>query len=311
MSEFVPTENGVPIRQPSTANLMIDSNDRSLTVYPFPWDFTIQKKNSILNGFFTRIGVAEVVLNWNIPNVQPTTTGVTFTVVRSGVTKTVTLGFPSVLSGNDTGGFYTVSEALDSICSLLNTAYTTAGLFVVSGTSGDPSLTFIGTSDSSNFTITPTSLSARLGFDATESAINIPAHQIVLPPNLLPTRYIDIVSQALTYNQSLKDGTTNAQNRDVLVRWYFAPDNVYQTVDKYGFPILQGYSPFYIRRLFNPAKQIRWMPNMPIGNLDFQVFLDNGALVSSIDQITADYVTEAIPVVANGGFLMTLQVSEV
>jgi hypothetical protein len=55
MVDYVPVEKGTTVRQPSTANLMISSKDRNLTVYPNPFDFQITKQASIFNGFFTRI----------------------------------------------------------------------------------------------------------------------------------------------------------------------------------------------------------------------------------------------------------------
>jgi len=76
MSEFIPTEKGVPIRQPSTANLMVDSQNRATidlsgnVEYGTPANFYINKRQSILNGYFTRIGVTEVVLEWFQPNVN-------------------------------------------------------------------------------------------------------------------------------------------------------------------------------------------------------------------------------------------------
>jgi hypothetical protein len=70
------------------------------------------------------------------------------------------------------------------------------------------------------------------------------------------------------------------------------------TVDAYAFPILMGYEPFVLRRLFNPPKQIKWDPLQPMGNLTFQVFGSDGDEV--VDD-TADRITN---------WLMTLQLSE-
>ena len=102
------------------------------------------------------------------------------------------------------------------------------------------------------------------------------------------------MSNQLTNNQSVKDASTAANVRDVLVRWYFDYDNQTPT-DEYGYPILMGYSPFYLRRLYNPPKQIQWQSNIPVGNLSFQLYNNNGLLQS---------------VVPETQFLMTLQISE-
>jgi len=67
MSSYGP-EKAVTIRYPATANLMIDSSDRNTTRNPSAWDFQITKNQSIQNGFFTRVGTTEVVLEWCEPN---------------------------------------------------------------------------------------------------------------------------------------------------------------------------------------------------------------------------------------------------
>ena len=75
----------------------------------------------------------------------------------------------------------------------------------------------------------------------------------------------------------MKDASTAKIVRDVLVRWYFAFDQP-PALDAYGFPILMGYTPFCLRRTFSPAKQSMWENNIPVGNLEFQVYDPNGQL---------------------------------
>jgi hypothetical protein len=301
MSEFIPVEKGVPIRQPSTANLMVASADR-LNPATSPWNFTIQKNASILNGFFTRIGLTEVVLDWGIPNVQATTTGNTFTVDLSGTTHTVTLG-----NSVDGTTFLTVEQCLDQIVALLNTAFSLPNgqkfeIILENATTGtgySPQNVSIATENGADFTITTTALSTSLGFEPAINATSIPQHPIYYAPNLQLTKYVDIICNDLTYNQALKDGSTSTYEKNVICRWYMAYDSI-NTYDAYGFPILMGYTPFYLRRSFNPPKQIRWDPTSPLGNLTFQVYNDDGTLLS-------DYEVET----SQGGFFLTLQASEV
>ena len=76
------TEKTRTQRPVSTAILGIDSEDRYTSyAYPrtastldltTPYEFTITKSNSILNGTFTRIAVSEVLLNWALPNINET-----------------------------------------------------------------------------------------------------------------------------------------------------------------------------------------------------------------------------------------------
>ena len=148
------------------------------------------------------------------------------------------------------------------------------------------------------FEILQTNLSNQLGLtDQVDSGFDI--EHLVQAPDLRNYSYIDFLSSQLTYNQKLKDASTNAADNNVLCRWYFAWDNPPQ-LDGYGFPILQGYTSFVERRLFNPPKQIRWESNMPIGQLSFQIVDENGFLLSATEPNIGAYFT----------WQMTLQVSE-
>jgi hypothetical protein len=289
MTDFVPSESGTPIRYPSTANLMVDSTDRVNPTITTPWNFSINKNMSIMNGFFTRIATTEVVLNWNIPNSLYLGT---VTVVRGGVTKTIIM---SAISA-----FQNAEEALRYLVQQLNLAGNFgAGIFTVALVSGE---VYVSTSDTSNFTIAGAG-AVQLGFSLIEGAQNQPAHQVI-NPDLRPYPYFDFVSSQLTYNQSVKDATTSPANTNVLCRWYFAWDNS-PTFDNLGFPILMGYAPFVCRRLFNPPKQIKWSPNQPLGQLQFQIVDKTGTIIAAPPSTSG--FTDAI----GGNWQMTLQVSEV
>jgi hypothetical protein len=323
MVDYVPTEKGTPIRQPSTANLMIYSGDRVdlaengqpvytalglpvFSTYPSPWDFRIQRPNSIMNGFFTRIGVTELALEWFVPNINGElgNNTITFSVTGFATAQTITLS----------SGFYTVKDALDSLVYVLNNnTYYLANSVVFSialtplatNTAGPPAST-VGQNNLyalvckvatvlTTYTMTDTLLRNYLDFDNTGSQ----SSRRIRFPDLRPYRFIDFISSDLTYAQDVKDGATNFYNDNVLVRWYFDFDTQ-PDYDAYGFPILMGYKPFCLRRAYNPPKQIRWTPNLPIGNLGFQVVDENHNRVTNIGNARLD-----------SAWLMTLQVSEV
>jgi hypothetical protein len=128
-------------------------------------------------------------------------------------------------------------------------------------------------------------------------------------PDIRLYRYLDFVSNDLTYAQSLKDATTSTFNSTVLFRWYFAWDNPTE-YDAYGYPILQGYKQFVQRRLFNPAKQIRWEPNLPIGNVGFQVYAYQYGIGPGVFLNAAWYANLLAAGGAAFNYLMTLQISE-
>ena len=295
----------VIFRQPATANLMVDSVDRTSSQYGLANSFQISKPNSILNGFFNRIGTTELVLEWQTPNIATVfrNNGLTIDVSGAG-TDTGTISFPDNLPA----GFYTTEQVLQYLVAGMNAACATAPIAptlpvftVVPGSGADRAL-IVTTRDVWVRFPDPVGLS---GLPSIVSQFGIPTTQWILfttaadygiseIPDLRAFRYLDFISAQLTYNQDLKDSSTAPIVRDVLARWYMAYDN-YTAVDGLGFPILMGYEPFTLRRTFSPPKQIRWDNIQPVGNLAFEVYGDNGAIC---------------PMTPSTQWLMTLQISE-
>lgn len=270
-------DRAVTIRYPSTANLMIDSADRNATLNPSAWDFQITKSQSIQNGFFTRVGTTEVVMEWCEPNIvdEDITFDISGASVRSNVT--ITIAQSSL----------TVAGLLDAIVELMTPSNGCS--FSISTQTG-----YVGIDCSGGkFSVVSTPLSVKLGLNIGGP---LSTRQVVSGcTDIRSIRYLDITCPNLTYAQDLKDNSTAANNRDVLCRWYMAED-VPENLDSLGFPILMGYLPFVRRRIFNPPKQIKWDSNLPIGNLGFQVYGDTGTLLLESDPETQ--------------WLMTLQLSE-
>jgi len=294
----MPEERVLTIRQPSTANLLVDSADRN-PAYASPFDFQIVKPNSIMNGFFTRVGTTEVVLNWCEPNITSSASRLnnTVTLDLSGTGANTYVGTQTVTLQD---GHYTVKEALDDLVDELNDLSGTTGItFAITAGNGG---TFL-TSTDGVFRI----LVASQGGSALAQQLDIVSAifvdtRIIRCPDIRPYRYIDFVSQQLTYNQELKDATTNSLVRDVLCRWYFA-DDVPEALDAYGFPILMGYKTFCRRRIFSPPKQITWSNNIPVGNISFQVY--GWAPTVGLTSVPITQVGQM-----NTNWLMTLQMSE-
>lgn len=275
MTDFVPKENSVVSRNAATANFLIDSDDRLETIYPSPGDFVIAAKASLLNGYFTRIAVQEVCLNWGVPNIDETLGNNTLSFTVSGTTYTATLN-----TGN-----YTVAQALTALVAQMNTVLGGSTFSLQTGT--NPPLQAI-VKTGATFTINATTTVK--GVFSLANMLNLPigvsglASALVQSPYLMPYSYIDFIANSLTYNQALKDGSTNAQNpnRDVLYRWNFSSEDQV-AVDTAGYPIFPGYLPFNIRRCIPFPKQSRWEPNMPLGQLTFQVFDPYGNLLNYTD----------------------------
>lgn len=293
MSTFLPAEKGQTIRMPSTANLMIDSADR--TSGALANNFQITRTQSLMNGFFTRIATTEVVLEYNGGNITSSLNNNLITIDLSGST-TGTINQDYLAPP----GFYTQAEIINWIVAQLNSLSVNV--------SPTPTWTVSPSVDGA-WALTPSvdvyiefssSLSDLLGWSVgslvryAPAVAGVPKGFAIPGADLRPFRYLDFVSAQLTYNQDLKDNSTSVVARDVLCRWYMAWDDP-PTLDQYGFPILMGYTPIATRRLFNPPKQIRWDAIQSMGNLTFQVYTDKNTLA---------------PFNYNTNWLLTLQLSE-
>lgn len=299
------SDHATTVRPSSTANFLIDSVDRG-DAYPSSGNFQIVKTQSIFNGFFNRMAVQEIVLDWGIPNISAVDQNETFTVTYDdGVNP------PSEHTAILPNGFYTAEQALDTIVSQLNVSVGVPGAFVITaGNTGvymgiDQAVVAGGTFEILSQGGPPNNYVNNLAFQIfSEGQVDNGFAQFypILAPRILPLRYLDFVCNQLTYNQELKDGDTSQKSRDVLYRWYFGWDTE-TSYDGYGFPVLQGYRSFIQRRLIAFPKQIRWNSNQPVGNLNFLVYND-------LDEIVDP---DAYPPVDGGAemeFQMTLLLSE-
>ena len=274
---YVPAEKAQVIRQPSTANLCIDSIDRTVDstgafVEPV-WDFLINRPNSILNGYFTRFGLTETYLKWDTPNISSSLGNNTLLLDISGYgSNPVTITFPNQFCGtaaavldsiaayvNDLSGttqfYFTIAPNQGGLTTLASQTWQLIGNQVGGGTSGG------------YFKFNDTPLARQMNI----LSLTLVKYREPTTPDLRPFSYIDFVSPSLTYAQDLKDATSNQVVVDVLQRFYFAyqAENTY---DKYNFPIFMGYKPFVIDRMFNPPKQVKWEPNLPVGQLRIQIY---------------------------------------
>jgi hypothetical protein len=297
---------GQVIRPPSTALLTIDSGDRfksqidrraveawipsdgAIPTNYSAYDFTINKDESIMNGFFTRLAVTEVVFPWAIPNINVQTNKMFIDTSIAGVITTYEITLED--------GFYTPAQLAAAI-----EAYVVANIPTLTGFlmeySPRPytncfayetnSATLIGFRPVSyNSTIYNNDaqiiqLFDLLGFSDLRNTIPQPA-QAGNATLCQFTRYVDIVCSQLIYNQSLKDTSSQRTVRDALCRVYLGDSNAVNTVAPndvdYAPP---GCTPVVIYRNFSTPKQIQWMPNQPVpGYLRFQIYDDNGIVLS-------------------------------
>lgn len=283
--------SAVSIRPSATALFTVNSADRfggvsvkrnaDLSVSS-PYDFTIRKQESLLNGFFTRMGVSEISFPLTLPNVAGSTAKLTVLYNTGGgaVASTFT-GF----------GFYTPSEiaaALQLFIRGLDASL--AGATVIYGAAGAPNFTFLSNSATTlNF--------APLGQSST---FNYPADQIqlydmlglnaLIPGGTTVTgtstffqkyQYLDIVSTLMTGNQNLKDSTSSPIDRNILCRLYVDYENTYVVPANDPAFAPPGTTPFIIYRKYPVPKYVQWDVKQPIGQLNFQVYTQDGVLVEN------------------------------
>ena len=323
-------------RSPAYAILGIDSEDRfkdyddAAASRPAqyngsPYNFQITKNESIMNGFFTRLAVTEVNFPWTIGNLLPNNNEITVEYSVAGVAQPA---FSVVLPT----GFLRPSQ----IAAFLQLAIRTEdpvnlGAFTMTyGVSPQPGVpaplgpsvaaypyfvydTSAATVEIGFFQLPPNSaawpypstvkqLFDLLGFDSQNNDLAQKGNG--LSTYCQSIRYIDIICNQLTYNQALKDTMSQPIARDTLCRLYLG-DGPYtgtstMSPDDPDF-CPPGCAPFTIYRQFTNPKFIRWLPNQPVqGNLQFQVFDDNGALLSNVDELEG----------AGTNWSMTLLVSE-
>lgn len=317
--EAMGTNVGTTIRQPSTALLTIDSEDRFASYaarraatygsYNFsPYDFTITKNESIMNGFFTRLGVSEVVFPWAIPNINLQTNRIMFTWepnLPPGPGSTVMLEVPV--------GFYKPSELAAKLKSLIEAIDPLlVGVEVTYGVpnvnNGDeiiPAFQFylaasagacVGYFRPCAYQPNP-ALPNYYPFQNTKQLFDVLGFTDAISPGTVyssalngnatlcqATRYVDIVCSLLTYNQSLKDTTTQLVARDSLCRLYLGALNSNMSVppDDASFAP-PGTTPGVIYTMYNNPKQIQWIPNQPVASgLQFQVYDDEGTLLNDL-----------------------------
>lgn len=218
-------DKGVTIRSPASSLFCIDSSDRYKSIEAersgtvSPYNFTISKNESLLNGFFSRIGLTEIVFPFYIPNVNQKTNKLSYisSIIGNGE---ITLGT----------GFYTPSQLAAAVQAALIadgvvgiTVQYVDGSFYVDAGVGNTISFFPNTFIPPGPRNTDFQLFDMMGFTVVNQAAA--RYQTSAVTRCRYTEYIDIVCSQLTYNQDLKDGSSDPIVRDMIARIYLEAEN--------------------------------------------------------------------------------------
>ena len=323
---FSPEAGVMTVRPSSTALLTIDSQNRfdnyvqqnaaltSITANNnSPYDFSITKRESIMNGFFTRLGLTEVVFPWAIPNINPKTNQmiVQYGTSPSLTTATITLDEDWYKPHDLATALQTAVRRLSATLSGFEVQYaptftgqpTNPPSFYYETNSAADIAFFPMPYNSSNYPYPSTTkqLFNVLGFTNANSVPDLVGNGTYTLCQ--STRYVDIVCSQLAYNQALKDTTTQQVGLDSLCRLYLGDANGFgantlNPSDSNFCP--PGCAPSVIYRQFQTPKMIMWnsagKSYQPVpGVLRFQVFDDQGAILTEIASsqgggVPADYL---------------------
>ena len=302
---------GVTQRLPFTALLAIDSEDRfsnlqaarddtgalSTTLTRTPYSFTITKNESIMNGFFTRLGLSEMVLPWIIPNINPKTNAITVLYNVGAGPVIVTLTLPN--------GFYRPAElatAMQIAVRALNAGL--SAFTIVYGANNLPNFSYATNNPAATIAFLPMTQSLVPGpnyypydtrttrqlFDVlgfTTENVNTAVADAGGATFCQAITYVDVVCLQLTANQGLKDTMSQITARDVLARIYLTGNDVNNVPASSANFCPPGCAPFTVYRNFSQPKQIQWMPNQPVqSSLKFELYDDQGDNLSSSDPFT-------------------------
>lgn len=299
------TEKAVTVRPSSTAIFAVDSSDRYLsyveasTGTQSPYKFSITRNQALLNGFFTRIALTEIVFPYYIYNLNARTAYIRVS-LNGGAFQVIDLTtYEGMLSPTEFATFFEGVLQIQLAIPGLTVVYSDGRFFINTNT---PDTIAFARGNFTGLNTQASTLQQFQMFDLLNMTVSNTVQssvQVTGVTRLRYTEYVDIVCSQLTYNQELKDGSSDPVNRDILARIYI--ENEDGAIQPYfqpkGFTVgppgtitgtevtsevsIPGTYPFTINRKFPMPKQILWNKAQPLGNLTFEVYDDKGELLSN------------------------------
>lgn len=302
---------GTPIRFPAIAELEVSSLDR----YPNDGEFILAitnnpttssdilfpAKQALLSGYFTRIALSEVQLQWRTPNITPKNNFVYW--YDEGLDADFDIELPVNfydLSGLGVALVANMNQAVGFpkyIVNLVNTVGT--DFLEIQTNNGD----HWGFQPYFPINPSPTTIRGQRFFQTAgitrqnfyQLFPNNSVQRFGLTTNLSYTPYIDVVSDRLAKFAKVKDGMTRQFQGQtaILARLYLTPFN---TKEQYC-----GNHPFQMAIDYTTPKYIRWNPGEYINDFDLLLYDQFGELLWCDPVNYPEFVTE---------YQLTIQASE-
>ena len=249
----------------------------------------IQTKRNLIYGYMSRIALTQMNLSYRVPTVTATSTNFIGNNLI-GVTINGSPPRPVVIAP----GFYTsqgLAAAFQAALRLADPLLVSATViaptsqtvgyatviqtgFIVNSGSGSVFISFARIDTNATNLATSVRAYRLLGINTGGTWGNQVAAQVITlgTPNLLPTDYVDVVSQTLTNYKDTKDANSSVQSPgSVIGRIWLTEDssiNGQTATNGYPDPNLLGAAPMnFCKTWYNP-NWTQWSPNQAINSVD-------------------------------------------
>jgi len=267
--------DAMPIRPPAYAQLLLDSQDRAPGQSPN--DFTIYRNQALLYGYFYRLAITQLQLQYDMPTIVQGVNNTFEINITGGASAQVALNTsyynPTTLAAAIQTAIQSAGGAFAAFTCTFEDSI--GGLLVESNSASTFTFTDFNTFplNSPNYKLyrnTARSIGlVSLNYTTPDTAQSLGA------TTLLYSRYIDILSRNLTKYQRVKDGETDRfqPKSFIIARVYLTPTNqIVETTATSGI----GSKPFFLTIDYNTPKFIKYSPDEALNEIDIQVLDEYG-----------------------------------
>lgn len=311
---------GMPIRQPATALMTVDTANRQPGTKVN--NLYINKQQTLMNGYFTRIALTELNMDWDIPNVNQYNDSLRIVFYYApGLFKAVEFSIGEA--------FYDMEQLAAELQTTMNAYIATdvdlTGLYTMSVVADQYNREFeientnvsakkFGIVAISQLLSTSSDMCDMMGLATVDPALQFTKITSAYAP-MTYTPYFDIVSRQLTKKQNVADNSTSViTGKNLLARIYLNELGIVNnkaTPAAGGREDIIGVSPFTIHLEFNQPKQIYWDTKEFINVVDLTLYDNKGrVLYERPSDFSVAAPTEYLVGTGETNWQMTFQITE-